>query len=139
MEVEASANSAASAQTGKKLSAGCPMSELLEVLTRPWTMHILWLLGANGPMRFGALRRSVEGISARLLTLRLRTLERRGFVQRTVRQFGNGRTPEVTYSPTTRLGEMNEIMAQLGRLSGKWQAEDSAAANLSPEAWRLEG
>ena len=122
------ADSALHVDAEGNLSAGCAMSELLETLTRPWTMHILWLLSAKGPMRFGALRRRVEGISARLLTLRLRTLESRGFVQRSVRSFHDGRTPEVTYSPTVRLGEMNEIMAQLGRLSAKWQAEDTAAA-----------
>ncbi|MGI4827464.1 MAG: winged helix-turn-helix transcriptional regulator [Janthinobacterium lividum] len=104
----------------EKLSAGCPMGGLLEMLTRPWTLHILWLLSINGPMRFGALRRRAEGISARLLTLRLRTLETEGFVKRTVR---DGKLPEVTYSPTTRLADMNEFMAQLQRLSEKWQQE----------------
>src|SRR5579875_1829219 len=102
----------------EELSAGCPMAALLEMLTRPWTLHILWLLSTNGPMRFGALRRSVEGISARVLTLRLRTLERKGLVRRTAVA---GKVPEVTYHPTERLADMNEFMAQLGRLSAKWQ------------------
>ena len=106
-----------------RLPAGCPMSGLLEMLTRPWTLHILWLLNLHGPMRFGALRRRAEGISARLLTLRLRTLEAEGFVTRTVR---NGKVPEVTYTPTARLADMNEFMAQLHRLSDKWQREDAA-------------
>ncbi len=43
----------------------CPFGELLEVLARPWTMHVLWVLSTNGPTRFGALRRQVEGISSR--------------------------------------------------------------------------
>jgi len=107
------------------LSAGCPMSGLLDMLTRPWTMHILWLLGSNGPMRFGALRRSVEGISARLLTVRLRTLESRGFVRRYV---GLGKAPEVMYAPTDRIADMHEFMAQLQQLSAKWQREDDRQA-----------
>lgn len=110
-----------SACEGESLSAGCGMAAFLEMLTRPWTLHILWLLGKNGPMRFGALRRSVEGISARLLTVRLRTLEAEGFVQRTVRA---GKVPEVIYSPTPRLAEMNEIMSRLNALSRRWNAED---------------
>lgn len=93
------------------------MAALLEMLTRPWTLHILWLLTTNGPMRFGVLKRSAEGISARLLTVRLRTLEAEGLVSRTVVP---GKIPEVTYSPTVRLTEMNEIMAQLSRLSERW-------------------
>lgn len=111
-------------EAAEELQSGCPMGGLLEMLTRPWTLHILWLLSSNGPMRFGALRRSADGISARLLTLRLRTLEQEGFVRRTVRE---GKVPEVTYSPTSRLADMNEFMAQLHRLSAKWQAEDLAA------------
>lgn len=100
------------------LSAGCPMAALLEMLTRPWTLHILWLLSTNGPMRFGVLKRSAEGISARLLTVRLRTLEAEGLVRRTV---VTGKVPKVTYSPTERLAEMNEVMAQLHHLSERWK------------------
>jgi DNA-binding HxlR family transcriptional regulator len=53
----------------------CAIGGMLELLTRPWTMHILWALSHNGPMRFGSLKRQVEGISSRVLTERLRTLE----------------------------------------------------------------
>ena len=106
----------------KDLSAGCPMAGFLEMLTRPWTLHILWLLSTNGPMRFGALRRGAEGISARLLTVRLRTLETEGFVRRTTQRTGQrGKVTEVTYSPTERLAEMNEVMAKLQGLSDRWQ------------------
>ncbi len=111
----------------KGLSAGCPMAALLEGLTRPWTLHILWLLSTNGPMRFGALKRSAEGISARLLTLRLRTLEAEGLVHRAV---VNGKVTEVTYSPTPRLAEMNEVMAQLHRLSERWKGQPASAKAL---------
>ena len=105
------------------LTAGCPMAALLELLTRPWTLHILWLLSTHGPMRFGALRRNVEGISARLLTLRLRTLESEGFVRRTV---VNCKNPEVTYSPTSRTADMNDVMEHLHRLAQKWKETDKA-------------
>lgn len=108
-------------KSGEAIAVGCGMSGLLEMLTRPWTLHILWLLSRNGPMRFGVLRRSVEGISARLLTLRLRTLEQRGFVERSIRATT---PPEVTYLPTERLQDMQGFMEQLHRLSDKWQAED---------------
>ena len=103
---------------------GCPMGGLLEMLTRPWTLQVLWLLSQNGPMRFGALRRSAEGISARLLTLRLRSLEEKGFVSRVVKPTN---PPQVTYSPTARLRDMNGFMAQLGALDEKWRQEDEEA------------
>lgn len=108
--------------THEEIAVGCSMGGLLEMLTRPWTLHILWLLSRNGPMRFGALRRSVQGISARLLTVRLRTLEQRGFLERSVRPTN---PPEVTYIPTSRLADMDLFMHQLHNLSDKWQAEDA--------------
>ena len=57
-----------------------------EVLNRvgdKWSVQIVQLL-ANGPMRFNELRRAIEGISQRMLTLTLRGLERDGLVSRTV-------------------------------------------------------
>jgi DNA-binding HxlR family transcriptional regulator len=57
-----------------------------EVLNRvgdKWSVQVIGLLG-NGPQRFSELRRSIEGISQRMLTLTLRGLERDGLVTRTV-------------------------------------------------------
>lgn len=113
--------------TADNLKAGCPMAALLEMLTRPWTLHILWLLSQNGPMRFGALKRAAEGISARLLTLRLRTLEAEGFVERKVVP---GKITQVSYAPTQRLLQMDEVMRHLNGLSEQWRT----GADASPEA-----
>lgn len=57
-----------------------------EVLNRvgdKWSVLIVQLL-ADGPKRFSDLRRAVEGISQRMLTLTLKGLERDGLVTRTV-------------------------------------------------------
>lgn len=57
-----------------------------EVLARvgdKWTVLVISLLGP-GPLRFNEIRRRVEGISQRMLTLTLRALERDGMVTRTV-------------------------------------------------------
>lgn len=102
------------------------MGGLLESLTRPWTLHILWVLGRNGGMRFGALRRAVEGISSRILTERLRFLEEKGFV---LREYKPTIPPEVTYSLTSRMGEFQKVLEQLHDLAVKWEAED---ANKAP-------
>jgi DNA-binding HxlR family transcriptional regulator len=48
-----------------------------------WSVLIVQLL-ADGPKRFGELRRAIEGISQRMLTLTLKGLERDGLVTRTV-------------------------------------------------------
>jgi DNA-binding HxlR family transcriptional regulator len=57
-----------------------------EVLNRvgdKWSVLIVQLL-ADGPKRFSELRRAIEGISQRMLTLTLKGLERDGLVTRTV-------------------------------------------------------
>ena len=101
-----------------------PTHELLQLLTRPWTMHVLWALSSGGPTRFGALRRQIEGISSRLLTERLRTLEEKGFIYR---HYEPTIPPAVTYGLTKRMSEIGEALEKLDDLARKWQAEDAKA------------
>ena len=57
-----------------------------EVLNRvgdKWSVFVVAMLG-DGPRRFSDLRRAIEGVSQRMLTLTLRGLERDGLVTRTV-------------------------------------------------------
>jgi len=110
---------------------------MLEVLTRPWTFHILWALSNNGPMRFGVLKRHVEGISARVLTERLRTLENAGFVSR---HYEQTIPPAVTYSITDRMKDIEKVFRQLEELSRKWQGEGAriAATKEIPAGSRVE-
>lgn len=105
-----------------KPPAPCAIGGLLELLARPWTMHILWALSTNGPARFGALRRQVEGISSRVLTERLRTLEKAGFV---FRVYEPTIPPSVTYGITNRMKDIQKVLHQLEGLSHKWQAESA--------------
>lgn len=102
----------------------CPMAGLLEVLTRPWTMHILWALSTNGATRFGALRRQIEGISSRVLTERLRLLEQKGFIYR---DYEPTIPPSVTYGITKRMKDIQKVLSELDHLARKWQQEDVPA------------
>lgn len=62
----------------------CPaVREVLHRVGDKWSVQIVALLG-DGPQRFSELRRSIEGISQRMLTLTLRGLERDGLITRTV-------------------------------------------------------
>jgi len=100
-----------------KAASPCAITGLLELLTRPWTMHILWSLSTNGPMRFGALRKNIEGISARVLTERLRTLEEARFV---FRHYEQTIPPAVTYGITDRMKDIENVLGQLEALARKW-------------------
>ena len=99
-----------------------PTHELLQLLTRPGTMHILWVLSSAGPTRFGALRRHIDGISSRLLTERLRDLEEKGFIYR---HYEPTIPPAVTYGLTERMQEISEALEKLDALAHKWQDEDT--------------
>ena len=102
------------------LQSPCAIGGLLELLTRPWTMHILWALSHDGPMRFGVLKKQIEGISARVLTERLRTLAGAGFV---FRHYEQTIPPAVTYGITDRMKDIEKVLAQLEALSRKWKGE----------------
>jgi len=59
------------------------VSGVLSRIGDKWSVLIVMLL-ADGPKRFNQLRRTIGGISQRMLTLTLRGLERDGLVTRTV-------------------------------------------------------
>lgn len=64
-------------------SAHCPTRLLLDRIANKWTVLVIDLL-APGPRRFSELRRSIEGISQKMLTQTLRAMEADGFVNRRV-------------------------------------------------------
>jgi DNA-binding HxlR family transcriptional regulator len=67
-----------------KVTPACAaVTEILSRVGDKWTVLVVSYLG-NGPMRFNELRRTVTGISQKMLTTTLRSLERDGFVLRTV-------------------------------------------------------
>jgi DNA-binding HxlR family transcriptional regulator len=77
------------------------------------------------------LRRSVAGISSRVLTERLRVLEEKGFLYR---DYKPTIPPEVTYGLTKRVKDIQKVLAELGRLAQKWQMEDAPAKDGSAKA-----
>jgi DNA-binding HxlR family transcriptional regulator len=59
------------------------MRQALDRVGDKWSVLVVGMLG-DGPKRFSELRRLIEGVSQRMLTLTLRGLERDGLVTRTV-------------------------------------------------------
>jgi DNA-binding HxlR family transcriptional regulator len=60
-----------------------PVTEVLSRIGDKWSVLVVMYLG-TGPWRFNEIRRAINGISQRMLTLTLRGLERDGLVTRTV-------------------------------------------------------
>lgn len=105
-------------------STQCPMDALLRLLMGPWTTYILWVLQQDGPTRFGALKRKVPGVSAKVLTERLRMLENAGVI---FRNYEAKIPPEVTYGLTPRGRELDHVLESLDTLAKRWQQENQAA------------
>ena len=117
----------APANHGKEGGSTCPMDFILRMLMGPWTTYIVYNLRSQGPQRFGELKRRVSGISAKMLTERLRSLEGSGLVQR---DYEATIPPKVTYSLTKRGKELDEVLGKLDEVANRWQAEDRAARSL---------
>jgi len=97
--------------------AFCPRFQYaIELLGRRWLGAIVRVL-TNGPARFNELLAAVPGLSDRLLTERLRELEREGILTRTV---ATCRPVRVTYELTECGRSLNEIVAHIGSWAEVW-------------------
>lgn len=108
------------------VSGKCPMDTVLRLIMGPWTTYILWLLGTEGPLRFGVLKSKIDGISAKVLTERLRMLENAGLVYR---DYKPTVPPQVSYSLTERGFELREALQSLHQLAVRWN-QQGAVENL---------
>ena len=68
---------------GQVLSTECPSRDILEHLTSKWSVLVLRCL-SDGVHRFSELRQRIEGVSEKMLSQTLKTLEQDGFIFRTV-------------------------------------------------------
>ncbi|WP_312646949.1 winged helix-turn-helix transcriptional regulator [Candidatus Nitrospira allomarina] len=110
-------------------SFGCPLDSLLRVLAGPWTIYILCRLHNNGDTRFGQLKRQMPGISSKMLTERLRALEKAEII---FRHQAPTIPPQVTYGLTTEGRELTTILDQINTLAGRWQnLETKKTANTN--------
>ncbi|MFF8598745.1 winged helix-turn-helix transcriptional regulator [Streptomyces sp. NPDC015232] len=91
--------------------AMCPSRLVLEHVTSRWGVLILIAL-LDRSYRFGELRRKIGGVSEKMLTQTLQTLERDGFVHRAAQPVI---PPRVDYSLTPLGAEAARLVAALGR------------------------
>jgi DNA-binding HxlR family transcriptional regulator len=103
----------------------CPSRGVLDVIGSKWTILVVGSL-IEAPMRFGELRRRLDGVTQKSLTQALRQLERDGFVTRT--QYPTI-PPRVDYA-LTPLG--HRVAALLGSVRD-W-AQDNLAEVLAARA-----
>jgi DNA-binding HxlR family transcriptional regulator len=94
--------------TPGELSGGCPLDPVLNFLALKWLVHIVWLLGRVQTIRFAELQRQLPGVSAKVLSARLKQLEMLTLVER---EDKGTSPPHVIYRLTPYGRSINEFLA----------------------------
>lgn len=102
----------------------CPLTECMGLLGGAWTPNILWYL-SGGARRFSELRLDIPAISAKVLSARLRDLEAKGVVTRTVMATT---PPSVEYALTPLGAELIPAIRAIVEVGHKLKARATAAA-----------
>ncbi len=111
-------------------NATCPVCRTAEVVCGKWTLLMIRDL-ADGSSRFCELERSLEGISPRTLSLRLRALEEEGIVERhTYPEV----PPRVEYALTRKGEALVPLIDDMRTYGTRWLLEDGVEAEAEPAA-----
>ncbi len=109
----------------------CPVCRTADVVCGKWTLLVIRDL-AEGRSRFCELERSLEGISPRTLSLRLRALEEEGIVARNT--FPEV-PPRVEYALTEKGEALVPLIEDMRRYGKRWLlVEEAEAAERAPAA-----
>src|SRR5581483_5578820 len=107
----------AHAEREASVAGCCPFyHEAVELVGRRWTGAILRVL-MDGPLRFSEIAQSVPELSDRLLSERMKELERRGIVERTVI---SGPPLRVEYALSVMGHELEPALTELERWANRW-------------------
>ncbi|MFD8201293.1 winged helix-turn-helix transcriptional regulator [Streptomyces sp. NPDC003470] len=95
----------------------CPVSPVVDIVFSRWTTPILWSLHTYGRQRFVELERRIARITPKVLTQRLRQLERDGLV---VRTYHAEVPPRVEYE----ISDLGRSLAPLFAHLSEWATEN---------------
>ncbi|WP_335869451.1 winged helix-turn-helix transcriptional regulator [Bacillus sp. 2205SS5-2] len=99
----------------------CPIEKIMNIIGPKWTFLILRDL-IIGPRRFGELLRSLNGISPRTLSLRLKELEKEGIINRISY---SEIPPHVEYSLTEKGESLRPIFNAMTDWGNEWEVLNS--------------
>lgn len=116
--------------------AGCPSRQLLDRLSDKWVVLVMCALDGDGPdgsgepasLRYSELSRQIAGVSQKMLTQTLRSLERDGLVTRTV-------TPTVPVTVEYSLTDLGVSLHQTTRQIRAWAQNNMDAVQASRDRY----
>jgi Predicted transcriptional regulators len=97
----------------------CPIAPVVDLVFSRWTTPILWTLNAFGRQRFVELQRNIDTITPKVLTQRLRQMERDGLV---IRRYYPEVPPRVEYE----ISELGRSLAPLFAALSQWSMANLA-------------
>src|SRR5258707_15590243 len=95
----------------------CPIAPVVDIVFSRWTTPILWVLNEFGRQRFVELSRRITTITPKVLTQRLRQMERDGLVERTY-------YPEVPPRVEYEISELGRSLAPLFAVLAHWSDDN---------------
>jgi DNA-binding HxlR family transcriptional regulator len=128
MEVSSQASALPDLFSEGVFPANCPSRTVLNHVTSTWGVLVLAAL-TDGPMRWSELRRTVQGVSEKMLAQTLRTLEADGFVHREAQAVV---PPRVDYWLTDRGHDLSTHLIPLLQWIGRHAEEITAPASPAP-------
>ncbi len=96
----------------------CPVKDVLASIGDKWSLQVVLCLGDFGRSRFSYLKKEISGISQRMLTVTLRSLEQDGYISRTL-------YPQVPPRVEYELTKLGESLKEQLRVLAKWANENS--------------
>lgn len=106
-----------------------PIQSSLGVLGRKWALLVLMNIALGRAQRFNELRRQSPGMSKRILAMRLRELERAGFIARAEQRRGYTR-----WQLTAKGTDVLPVLLTLVHFGSKWRGSGDLSEG-SPPAW----
>lgn len=107
----------------------CPVQKTISIIQAKWALFILYNLLA-GKKRFGQLRKLLDGVSPKTLSLRLKELEEAGILKRTI--FAEV-PPRVEYSLTEKGASLGKVIGVVSKWGEKWMPEERAQNDRVPK------
>ena len=101
----------------------CAVGECMAVLGGPWTPNVIWYL-SGGARRFSELKADMRPISAKMLSARLKDLEDKGVVSRTVVATS---PPSVEYALTALGQEFVPVIQKIAEVGERLKARQATA------------
>ena len=106
----------------------CPINPVIDLVFSRWTTPILWVLEHHGRLRFNELQRYLPTITPKVLTQRLRQLERDGLG---IRTYHAEIPPRVEYE----ISDLGRTLSPLFSAITDWSAEHFPAVSAARRAY----